>query len=283
MVSSNERQRMLARAKRERQLARRAARLRRRRQALAGGATAAAVLLLVTGGAWFFGGDDDPPLLRGGSCGWTRLDATAHPRLTDVGEPPREDNPHTGQTPLVLATSLGEIGITLEQGSAPCAVASVRHLVGRAFYRNTRCHELTTDHLRCGDPTGTGEGGPTYALVGENLPAPAAGASPSPGTTPQYLRGAVALAPTVAGEYGGQFVIVHKDIHTTAPTLAPIGFVHSGMHLVDKVVRGGTAAGGRTPKTALTITSATIDGTGIPAEVPTDSPPGGPNPSATGR
>lgn len=283
MVSSNERQRMLARAKRERQLARRAARLRRRRQLLAGGATASALLLLVGGGIWFFGGADDPPPLRGGSCGWTALDATAHPRLTDVGEPPREDNPHTGQTPLVLTTNLGEIGITLEQGSAPCAVASVRHLVGKAFYRNARCHELTADHLRCGDPTGTGDGGPTYALVGENLPAPAPAASPSPEATPQYLRGVVALARTVAGEYGSQFVIVHKDIHTTDPTLAPIGFVHRGMHLVDRVVGAGTAAGGRTPKTALTITSASIDETGIPAEVPTDAPTGAPSPSAAAR
>src|SRR4051794_16188432 len=58
VASSRDRQRKLARAKLDRQLARRAARLRRRRRIQAGIGAALAVLLIVLGGVWLAGGFD---------------------------------------------------------------------------------------------------------------------------------------------------------------------------------------------------------------------------------
>ena len=55
MPSSRERQRKMARAKVERQIARRAARARRRRQVYAGSIGGVAVLLVLFGGLWLGG------------------------------------------------------------------------------------------------------------------------------------------------------------------------------------------------------------------------------------
>ncbi|GGK25460.1 peptidyl-prolyl cis-trans isomerase [Pilimelia terevasa] len=285
MASRNERQRALDRAKYDRQLARRAARARRRRQWIAGAGTALAVLLIVAGTVYFFRGDDDGRPTGAGACGWSRLDPAANPRLKDVGTPPREGNPTAGTTPMSINTNVGQIGVTLEQGTAPCGIASLRHLSAKGFYAGTACHELTGDYLRCGDPSGTGEGGPTYGLLGENLPAAASG-TPGPGTPAQYLRGTVALFRTGPGTYGSQFVIVHKDIRTSDPTLSPVGYVSTNMGLVDKIVRAGTvadAAGAKTkPASPVTIDTLKVDDRVI---LPGDGAPatGAPAPSAAGR
>jgi peptidyl-prolyl cis-trans isomerase B (cyclophilin B) len=67
----------------------------------------------------------------------------------------------------------GPITAELDLANSPCAAASIAHLASRAFYDNTKCHEITTEGaLRCGDPTGTGLGGPTYTFPTENAPAP---------------------------------------------------------------------------------------------------------------
>ena len=58
MASSRDRQRKLARARLDRQMARRAARMRRRRQIQAGVGAAAALLLIVAGAVWLGGGFD---------------------------------------------------------------------------------------------------------------------------------------------------------------------------------------------------------------------------------
>ena len=54
------------------------------------------------------------------------------------------------------------------------AVASFNYLAGKHFFDDTPCHRLTPardpDHvLQCGDPSGTGTGGPTYQYAEENL------------------------------------------------------------------------------------------------------------------
>ncbi|GGJ86334.1 hypothetical protein GCM10010123_14910 [Pilimelia anulata] len=282
MASGNERARALARSKRQRQLARRAEQVRRRRQLVAGIATGLAVLLVVVGAFWFFGGDDDPRPGAGG-CDWTRLDPAADSNLRDVGEPPRRGNPAVGDAVLTASTNQGQLDITLEQGTAPCGVASLRHLAGRGFFNNTTCHALTPEYLRCGDPTGTGAGGPTYGVLGENLPAPAPAGSPSPAGDPQYLRGTIALVRNNLGTYGSQFAIVYKDIRTSDPTLAPVGYLTAGINHVDRVVKAGTAPGGTKPKTALTLTSVTVEG-GIPNQpIMTVTPTATPTPSASPR
>ena len=89
---------------------------------------------------------------------------------------------------------------------APQAVASFVTLAGEGFFDDTQCHRLTTSGiyvLQCGDPEGTGRGGPDYRFGPlENEPA-----------DDFYPAGTLAMA-RVSGDgfsMGSQFFIVYED------------------------------------------------------------------------
>ena len=89
---------------------------------------------------------------------------------------------------------------------APQAVASFVTLAGDGFFDDTQCHRLTTAGifvLQCGDPEGTGRGGPDYRFGPiENDPA-----------DDLYPAGTLAMA-RVGGDgssMGSQFFIVYED------------------------------------------------------------------------
>ena len=75
--------------------------------------------------------------------------------------------------------------------------------------------------LQCGDPTGTGTGGPGYTIGDE----PPTGLAPDPsGSAVIYPRGTVAMAKTSAPNSGGsQFFLVYADstLPPTTPCSAP--------------------------------------------------------------
>src|SRR4051794_2082519 len=85
VASSKSRQRALARAKTERQIARRAAAARRRRQWQAGIGSAVVLALLVLVVIWKTGGFDPEPI-KASDCAWTPVDAGTG--IVDVGKPP---------------------------------------------------------------------------------------------------------------------------------------------------------------------------------------------------
>lgn len=98
------------------------------------------------------------------------------------------------------------VGLELNGLSAPQAVANFVSLAGDGFFNNTACHRLTTDGifvLQCGDPDGTGQGGPDYRFGPiENAPA-----------DDLYASGTLAMA-RVGGDgesMGSQFFIVYGD------------------------------------------------------------------------
>ena len=87
---------------------------------------------------------------------------------------------------------------------APQTVSSFIFLSKDGFYDDTSCHRLTTSGiyvLQCGDPTGTGSGGPGYQYGIENAPKDG-----------KYPAGTLAMA---RGEdpntNGSQFFMVYKD------------------------------------------------------------------------
>ena len=63
------------------------------------------------------------------------------------------------------------IEIELDPPNAPCTVQSFITLAQGAYFDGTTCHRLTTSDtlsvLQCGDPTGTGSGGPGYEFDDE--------------------------------------------------------------------------------------------------------------------
>ncbi|MBU2666681.1 peptidylprolyl isomerase [Actinoplanes bogorensis] len=243
MASSRDRQRKLARAKLDRQMAKRAVKERRRRRVLAGVGSGIAVLLIVAGVAWIGGAFDSDETTTDAAdqdtCVWTPQNAQTNSNLKDVGTPPTKDIPTLGTQTMTIATNQGDpIVVGLDSELSPCGTADITYLASKKFYDNTDCHEITTyGALRCGDPSGTGLGGPTYSIYNENVPnAPEPSASPDPAAkTPLYPKGTVALIGNPPGTNGSQFLIFFKDYSPPAPEFSIVGKVAGGLATVEKI------------------------------------------------
>src|SRR5690606_32223453 len=105
-----------------------------------------------------------------------------------------------------FSTSVGEVVVELDGAAAPQAVASFIALAEEGFFDSTECHRLTTSGifvLQCGDPLGTGTGGPSYRYGPiENAP-----------EDDVYPAGTLAMARVGNdGEsMGSQFFVVYQD------------------------------------------------------------------------
>lgn len=130
---------------------------------------------------------------------------------------------------MTIVTNRGTIKIRLFTSAAPCTVNSFRFLASKKYFDKTHCHRLTTRGiyvLQCGDPFGTGNGGPGYVYQDENL----VGAT--------YGAGTVAMANAGPHTNGSQFFITYKDT-TLKPMYTPFGVVVSGLDVVRKVAAHG--------------------------------------------
>jgi peptidyl-prolyl cis-trans isomerase B (cyclophilin B) len=166
----------------------------------------------------------------GNVCTYTADAATKGPSYQ--GFPP--DTKATGQHTLTIKLSQGTIVIKLNP-KAPCTINSFQFLAGRGFFTNTICHRLTTSGiyvLQCGDPTGTGSGGPGYTIPDENL------------TGATYPAGTLAMANTGSAHTGGsQFFLVYKNTQLP-PTYTPWGTITSGLDVLTKIAAAGVSGGG---------------------------------------
>ncbi|XVV10472.1 peptidylprolyl isomerase [Actinoplanes sp. CA-131856] len=271
MASSRDRQRKLARAKLDRQMARQAVKERRRRRMLAGVGAGAAVLLIVAGIAWAggaFDSDDTETAAAEDICAWTPQSATANTNLKEVGTPPTTGIPTSGTRTMTISTNQGDpITVSLDNTLSPCGAEDLAFLASKQFYDNTDCHEITSyGAIRCGDPSGTGQGGPTYSVYNENVPAaPEPAPSASTGTaakTPLYPKGTVALIGDPPGTNGSQFLIFAKDYSPATAEFSIVGTVAGGLDTVTKMSKIPTvanAAGDKVkPKSKITIKSLTV-------------------------
>jgi peptidyl-prolyl cis-trans isomerase B (cyclophilin B) len=278
VASSKDRQRKLARAKLDRQMARRAVKERRRRRMYAGVGAGVAVLLIVAGIAWIggaFDSDDKTTAADQDICAWTPQSATTNTNLKDVGTPPTKDIPVDGTETMTIKTDQGDpIEVSLDLTSSPCGAENLRYLASKNFYDNTTCHEITTyGAIHCGDPSGTNLGGPTYSVYSENTPT-APDPSPSAGTaatakTPLYPKGTVAFIGNPPGTNGSQFLIFFKDYTPATPEYSIVGSVTGGMTTVEKIGKIPTVAdavGDKVkPTKKITITSLTVGQTAASA------------------
>ena len=130
---------------------------------------------------------------------------------------------------LRFITTQGVITVKMLTTAAPCTTFSFRFLASRGYDNRTHCHRLTTEGiyvLQCGDPTGTGSGGPGYEFNDENL----AGAT--------YPAGTVAMANAGPNTNGSQFFFTWKDT-TLPPLYTPFGTVIGGMNVLQKIAAAG--------------------------------------------
>ncbi len=154
-------------------------------------------------------------------------------------------------------TSCGDVVFELYGDKAPQTVSSFLFLARNAFWDSSPCHRLTTQGiyvLQCGDPTGTGTGGPGYTYELENPPA-----------DQTYPRGTLAMARTMdPNSNGSQFFIVFEETKLPDPGYSIFGRVVEGMEIVDRVadagVRGGGAStGDGAPAQPISILDITVE------------------------
>ncbi|MFC6285296.1 peptidylprolyl isomerase [Nocardioides sp. GCM10027113] len=117
-------------------------------------------------------------------------------------EPPPTEATVSGEVPMTLSTSAGDISATLTADGTPCTVNSFVSLAEQGYFDASQCHRLTTAGifvLQCGDPTASGMGGPGYSfpdeLSGEET----------------YGAGTLAMANAGPDTNGSQFFIVYDE------------------------------------------------------------------------
>jgi peptidyl-prolyl cis-trans isomerase B (cyclophilin B) len=182
------------------------------------------------------------------SCAYS---PTGRSPARSVGTPPTRAS-QLGTPVATLTTSQGAIVIKLDAAKAPCTVNSFVFLAQRKYFDATPCHRLTTAGifvLQCGDPTGTGGGGPGYEFADENL------------NGAVYPAGTVAMANAGPGTNGSQFFLVYKDT-TLAPNYTPFGTITSGLAVLLRVAAAGSdnsnGQGDGKPNLPVEITSVTV-------------------------
>ncbi len=274
-MSTQKRERELARSKYERQQTKRSERAQRakRNQHITAVVVVIALIVSGVGFAVFSATSEDTPIVAkdtpvvaedtaappGPTASDTATEATAldcipagTPRADDISYPDGPQPLETVPTTLTLDTNCGQIVIAFDP-NAQQTVDSEAFLANSGFYNNTSCHRLTTDGiyvLQCGDPAGNGSGGPGYSVPDENLPAEGEA---------NYPAGTIAMANAGPGTSGSQFFIVYAD--TTLPAGYSIwGNVVSGLDIVQEVasvgVEGGLTDG--PPKQPVFINTATV-------------------------
>ncbi|EXU67756.1 peptidylprolyl isomerase [Streptomyces sp. PRh5] len=166
---------------------------------------------------------------------------------------------------MKLETTCGDISVTMDAGKAPHTVNSFSFLAGKGYFDHTKCHRLVNQGiyvLQCGDPQGTGAGGPGYTIPDENLK----DASLKGG---KYPAGTVAMAnqynpQTKKGRNtgGSQFFLVYKK-SDLPPDYTPFGTVDkAGMKVLSKIAGAGAAPPDQTmntaPNASVVINKATV-------------------------
>jgi peptidyl-prolyl cis-trans isomerase B (cyclophilin B) len=187
--------------------------------------------------------------LVNGKCVYTASGTAAR----KVSFPPaKPDTKATYQA--TITTNRGSVVIDLLNSKAPCTVGSFVSLADQKYFNKSSCHRLTTANifvLQCGDPTGTGLGGPGYEFYTENL------------TGATYPAGTVAMARGLSSQdtNGSQFFLVYQNT-PLPPGYTPFGTIVSGLNIIQNVAKAGsdnsTGAGDGHPKEKVEIESVTI-------------------------
>jgi cyclophilin family peptidyl-prolyl cis-trans isomerase len=172
-----------------------------------------AALAFVLAGCGGDGGDGEEPA------------TTAATTTTAAGERPPLDANKTYS--IVFETNQGTFGVELDQEQSPNVAASMYALAKRGFFDGTICHRIVPGFvIQCGDPTGTGTGGPGYSTQ-DDVPADAA-----------YTKGVVAMAKTQTeppGTSGSQFFVVTGEDVGLPPEYAILGKVTEGLDVIEKI------------------------------------------------
>lgn len=144
-----------------------------------------------------------------------------------------------------LETNHGDIIIKLHD-DMPVTAGNFKKLVEEGFYDGVIFHRIIPDFMiQGGDPTGTGRGGPGYAIQDEFT------------DNNKNNRGTLSMANSGPNTGGSQFFINLVNNNMLDPKHPVFGEVVEGMDIVDKIAKVPTAAGDR-PVDDVTIVKATV-------------------------
>lgn len=174
------------------------------------------------------------------------------PAARKVKFPPAKPD-SSGKSQATVVTNRGTIVIDLLNSRAPCTVNSFVSLADQGYFNDTPCPRVTSSGiyvLQCGDPTGTGSGGPGYKFANENT------------KDATYPAGTVAMANSGGTDTNGsQFFLVYAP-SSLSPSYTPFGVVVKGLDIVREVAEAGNnnsnPAGGGEPNEKVTIESVKI-------------------------
>ncbi|MDT9697659.1 peptidylprolyl isomerase [Streptomyces sp. P17] len=167
---------------------------------------------------------------------------------------------------MKLDTTCGEIDIALKASAAPRTVNSFNFLVNKGYLDRTKCHRLVDSGifvLQCGDPTGTGTGGPGYTIPDENLKDKSLKGNTYPAGTVAMANQFNAQTGEGKDSGGSQFFLVYQDSPLPA-NYTPFGTVsEAGMKVLKKVAAAGAQAadpttGNTAPNATVVINKATV-------------------------
>jgi cyclophilin family peptidyl-prolyl cis-trans isomerase len=195
------------------------------------------------------------------ACGAEAPPEAGKPKPQFAGPPPMTiDEKATYRATMV--TSCGTIVIELDAKRAPRTVNSFVFLAEKGFFDGQHFHRLDTsiDVIQGGDPTGTGAGGPGYAIPDEL------------NGKLTYTTGTLAMANAGPNTGGSQFFIITGPNGTNLdanPNYTIFGHVVEGLDVAQRIQRlpildpQAAAQGdlsGQRPRDAVYIEEVTIRG-----------------------
>jgi cyclophilin family peptidyl-prolyl cis-trans isomerase/FKBP-type peptidyl-prolyl cis-trans isomerase len=149
-----------------------------------------------------------------------------------------------------IVTNKGTVVVELDDEAAPLTVNNFVTLARYHYFDGISCHRIIPGFMaQCGDPTGTGSGGPGYDFPDE-----------LPDSSDAYTAGTLAMANAGPNTNGSQFFIITGDATFLPPSYSVFGTVTEGM---DDTLPALDAAGnpednGVPPLEPVTIESVTI-------------------------
>jgi len=150
-------------------------------------------------------------------------------------------------TIVELETTMGVMKIELYDDKAPNTAGNFKKLVEKGFYDGVIFHRVIKDFMiQGGDPTGTGSGGPGYAIDDEF----------GPGLT-HAKKGILSMANSGPDTGGSQFFILLVPTPWLDGKHAIFGEVIEGIDVLEKIGTTPTGPGDR-PKTEVKIVKARV-------------------------
>jgi peptidyl-prolyl cis-trans isomerase B (cyclophilin B) len=174
------------------------------------------------------------------------------PRTISFAKAPPSCTDATKTYTAVVTTNKGAYTIALDAAAAPLTVNNFVVLARYHYFDNTICHRaIPAFAVQCGDPTGTGGGGPGYSFADE---LPAAGS---------YKIGSIAMANSGPDTNGSQFFIITGANGVALPANYTLfGQVTDGLDTtvkaLDALGNPDQAANGVPPLEQIIIQSVTI-------------------------